>query len=134
MGCVVRLCELSQKENKSINELFNETLVDNGKVYNLKYIMRSGQRLIYKDKIINISDLSNKELSDRLYVLNSFSDEKIMIYHHTQSQYEQKKNSPLNIENLPVSAAIRFKNNPNRFWVEGYDFDIMPDGEIKIRQ
>lgn len=134
VGCVVRLCELSQKENKSINELFNETLVDNGKVYNLKYIMRSGQRLIYKDKIINISDLSNKELSDRLYVLNSFSDEKIMIYHHTQSQYEQKKNSPLNIENLPVSAAIRFKNNPNRFWVEGYDFDIMPDGEIKIRQ
>lgn len=134
IGLVSRLYDISQKKYKYINELFNKTLVEQDEEYKLKYIMKPGQRLIYRSKTLSICDLKNKELRDRLYILNNFTDEKLMIYHHTQSQYDPKKNTPLHIENLPISATIRFKKNPNCFWVEGYDFDIMPDGEIKIRQ
>lgn len=119
------------------DDLFPKQCRFNNKVYNLKVVLEKGTRVILHRKDVGecLSSMERKVLIRRLYVIFRInSDGRIYIRRHdinrlyTKSEYCSKPDfesllpfyilSPINLD----------------FWVEGYDFDVMPDGEIVVRR
>ena len=114
--------------------------------FDLKYVLEPGVRVIIKkDPTESILNIDKELLNERLYVLNNFEkDGRIKLIHHLYGKNEKNaKNVAKSMyENYSESSVdvslhkpyLRLTMGNLNFWVENYDFVIMPDGEIKIRQ
>ena len=80
--------------------------------------------------------LDRESLAERLYVVNNFRDEKdgrVYLKHHTVAKTLSRSELKSNYSTDSFIPFLVLSRSNLNFWVEGYDFDIMPDGEIKIR-
>lgn len=102
-------------------------------------ILRTGQKvLFYNDSIEELKDLSKDDLSERLFKIYQFEgDGRIKFKHHlvagvdTELKKDNKEYSSFNVDESPVFLRLR-QNNWN-FAIDGIDFDMKLDGEIRWR-
>ncbi|UYN86269.1 MAG: hypothetical protein KIT51_15570 [Cyclobacteriaceae bacterium] len=115
----------------------------------LKYVLTSGLKVIFLNENLSElreSDVDEKEISNRLYVIEGFEkDGRIRFKHHIDSRTDNHLKeleesfgkaiwqgfSKMNFES-PYPKLKLSKDNLN-IAVEGYDFEIKMDGKIKWR-
>lgn len=104
------------------------------KQLDLKYILKPGLRVIFLKDDENKNELSDKDIFNRLYVYTSFEkDGRLNLKYHLEARNkieEPYKDSELECEN--PKPTLRFGYAKYDFIVEGYDFEIMMDGTIKM--
>lgn len=105
--------------------------------YTRKYVLEPGTRVIMQEnRGEDLLLLDRESLAKRLYVVNNFRDEKdgrVYLKHHTVAKTLSKSEVKSNYSTDKLIPFLALGRSNLNFWVEGYDFDIMPDGEIKIR-
>ena len=105
--------------------------------YTCKYVLEPGIRVIMQqDRGEHLLLLDRESLAERLYVVNNFRDEKdgrVYLKHHTVAKTLSRSELKSNYSTDSFIPFLVLSRSNLNFWVEGYDFDIMPDGEIKIR-
>ena len=102
-------------------------------------VLKSGQKSIfYKERIEELKELSQEELSERLYKMYQFeSDGRIKLKHHlisgsnTEIKKEHKETSFFDFDNY--SPLLRLRGNNWNFAIEGKDFQMSLDGNIKFK-
>lgn len=119
---------LNRTNNHTKDSLF--PLHNNG--YVRKYVLQVGTRVILqKDKDENIKELKRADFIKRLYIINNFEkDGRIKMCSHRKNKGCEKFVSKVSFDQ--EQEGLRLSKTNLNFWVEGYDFEILPDGEIKI--
>ena len=102
----------------------------------LKCIIESGIKMIFvKDNLSELKELSNKQLSDRIYVFTNFEkDGRLNFNFHLEARnskniLEEYKDSEIDF-NHP-KPSLRFGYSKYKFAVENYNFKIKIDGTIE---
>ncbi|MBK5214952.1 MAG: hypothetical protein JJE55_14995 [Flavobacteriaceae bacterium] len=117
----------------------NNMLKDEGKksesLIPLVYVLKVNQMvLFYENDKEELRQLSNLELSKRLYKIAQFeSDGRIQLRHHAQGGPDKdlKKESTLDFDSPAQKLRISLSNFKASF--EEKDFDIFPSGQIKFK-
>ncbi|HET8810946.1 MAG TPA: HNH endonuclease domain-containing protein [Flavobacteriaceae bacterium] len=102
-------------------------------------ILKSGQKAIfYKERKEELKELSQEELSDRLYKMYEFEkDGRIKLQHHlisgnrTDIKKEYKESSSMNFEEY--APLLRIRSKAWNFAIEGKDFKMNLDGSIEFK-
>ena len=104
-----------------------------------------GTRVIIKESVNDcLETLELDILTKRLYVVNNIEkDGRIMMFLHLYNKIEEAKKIVKKIFNSKYKESmvdfslhqpyLRLSLSNLNIWVEGYDFNILPDGKIKIR-
>ena len=100
----------------------------------LSYILETGVKIFFKkDENEDLKLLSHNELLKRLYVYASFEkDGRLNFKYHLEARNkitEEYVESEIDFEN--PKPTLRFGYAKYDFLVEGYDFNIKSDGEVK---
>lgn len=118
---------------------------DNKNEYIRKYVLEMGTRVIIKESVNDcLETLELDILTKRLYVVNNIEkDGRIMMFLHLYNKIEEAKKIVKKIFNSKYKESmvdfslhqpyLRLSLSNLNIWVEGYDFNILPDGKIKIR-
>lgn len=144
---IVGIFDLSKLNIQDESEFFEIPLFNSFKKKNIKIplyaILKSGQKaLFYKESLEELKELSDKELSDRLYKMYQFEGDsnKIKFKHHLISgaNTEINKNLPKEYkEASPFGTFIkqpllRLTSSNWNFAIEGKDFNMDLDGNIQF--
>lgn len=130
---------LSVESIKTENDLFAQFIsIKKGKTekqLDLKYILKPGLRVIFLKENESKSDLSGADFFKRLYVYSSFEkDGRLNLRYHLEARNkieENYKDSEIDWET--PKPTLRFSYAKYDFLVEGYDFEIMMDGTVKLK-
>lgn len=139
-----RKCEVLNLYTISKIEMIDKTkdnlfplYMDKKNDYIRKYVLEPGTRVIMQEDTNDcIRSLDRDDMIKRLYIINNFRDKKdgrVFLKHHTISKTLSNKECLSQYNTNDHIAFIVLSRENLNFWVEGYDFDILPDGEIKIR-
>ncbi|MFT3949252.1 MAG: hypothetical protein QM763_19970 [Agriterribacter sp.] len=130
---------LSIENIKTENDLFAPFIsIKKGKAekqLDLKYILKPGLRIIFLRENESKNDLSESDFFKRLFVYNSFEkDGRLNLRYHLEARNkieENYKDSEIDWET--PKPTLRFGYAKYDFLVEGYDFEIMMDGTVKLK-
>lgn len=133
-----------QKDQQFFDEpYYNQIETGKGKTKTnvpLYAVLRTGQKvLFYKDSIEELMEISKEDLSKRLFKIYQFErDPRIKFRHHlaagidTELKKENKEYSYFDINESPVFLRLRQANW--NFAIDGVDFEIKLDGEIRWKR
>ncbi len=140
--------ELAALKIKNLNELYsqneyNQILKGSKKLMlPLTYIIQSGCKVfLFDDKVNSVDDLKQlgkKELSRRLFIINNYNipaGNTIYIYliNHIDSRTKDilQKEEVKNIDTTKYQAKLALTADKFNCAIEGKDFEMKPDGQIK---
>ncbi len=141
---IVGLFELSKLGINTPNQLLNDSYYNNiesGKGKNKKtlpltMILKVGQKTIfYKDDIEELKELTQKELLQRvfrIYKFNEMGSPFIYLQNHLEARTNEKVgNGDTSFKPREYQARLTLVANSFICAIEGKDFEVNPDGEIK---
>jgi CRISPR-associated endonuclease Csn1 len=142
---IIGLFQLAQLNLENENQLKNENYynkINYGKGNNmlelpLKSIIKVGTKCIfYTERLEELKDLPKVELLQRLFRVFKFNEIGVTKLVYLQNHLEAKKNDLLGNGEISYDSKkyqARLMLNPNKFTcaIEGIDFGITLDGEIK---
>ncbi|MBX2931218.1 MAG: hypothetical protein KF781_04625 [Chitinophagaceae bacterium] len=124
---------------KSIEKKIGRTKI----ILPLYEILFSGKKVIFYQRELNeLKEISQSEISKRLYLVGSFEEGKVYMKHHLSSMKEE--DIKLRLKEMSVSEKgasslnfetpypkLRLSQGSLNMAIEGKHFEIKPDGEIK---
>lgn len=144
---ILNLLEVKELGIKNSNELFelpDFKFLAKGKntrkkVYELKHIIKTGMRvLVWKETEDELRDLNERELLKRLYNVYKFNEIGPTGYIYLQYHKEARKDNELSegdkiFESGKEQPRLRFSADNFHCMIEGNDFEITLDGEIRFK-
>lgn len=124
--------DISQNRKHDIEDI-PTTILSNKKVpMYLKQILKSGDMLLlYKDTVEELVDLTQKQISNYLYVIRGFENDgnRIVLVKHINAQQDGELGKGESIKDYSkMPEKIRCGINTLKFLVNGVDFKMTPSG------
>ncbi|MBS1744073.1 MAG: hypothetical protein JST81_13660 [Bacteroidetes bacterium] len=143
---IIGLFELAQLRLKNIEAIkFDKAYnkVETGKGNNKKdlpiaYLLRTGTKVIfYKEHLEELKEMSKEEILRRLYLIFKFNDigstKYIYMQHHNEARPDKDLSDGYKeVELEKYQDRIRLTADKFTFAIEGKDFEVKTDGQIKF--